>query len=209
MNSRKAVMSIILTLVLIVCLHFFTIVHVCGESMSPTLHNNYYGVAVRTYQPKVGDIVIAKTGNSELIVKRVVGSHGDVVNISEKGTFNNGVEITPDISNSPSTSELEVKVPKDHYFLLGDNRDNSYDSRVFGAVDKHYINYKLLDMTVVNNNVYISIKYIIIILFIFLIWKDELKERRHKWVEQVAAQQAADVPQEEDITRGSGQEDTE
>lgn len=209
MNSRKAVMSIILTLVLIVCLHFFTIVHVCGESMSPTLHNNYYGVAVRTYQPKVGDIVIAKTDNSELIVKRVVGSPGDIVNISEKGTFNNGVEITPDISNSPSTSELEVKVPKDHYFLLGDNRDNSYDSRVFGAVDKHYINYKLLDMTVVNNNVYISIKYIIIILFIFLIWKDELKERRHKWVEQVAARQAADVPQEEDIIKDLGQEDTE
>lgn len=209
MNSRKAVMSIILTLLLIVCLHFFTIVHVCGESMSPTLHNNYYGVAVRTYQPKVGDIVIAKTDNSELIVKRVVGSPGDIVNISEKGTFNNGVEITPDISNSPSTSELEVKVPKDHYFLLGDNRDNSYDSRVFGAIDKHYINYKLLDMTVVNNNVYMSIKYIIIILFIFLIWKDELKERRHKWVEQVAARQAADIPQEEDITKGLGQEDTE
>lgn len=209
MSSRKAITSVLFTLGLIACLHFFTVVHVCGESMLPTLQDNYYGVAVRTSQPQVGDIVIAKTDSSQLIIKRVVGLPGDIVSISEKGTFNNGKEVTPKIHNSAGTPRLEIKVPEDHYFLLGDNRDNSYDSRVFGAVDKRYIDYKLIGTTLVNKYIYVSIKYFIITLLILLLWWDELKERRNKWVEQAEVHREDSHLQVADTIRDLDREDTE
>lgn len=69
-------------------------------------------------------------------IKRIVGLPGDEIQIDKSGTiYRNNEEVSFDgINNETYSSELIYKVPKDSYFVLGDNRVNSQDSRIFGFV---------------------------------------------------------------------------
>lgn len=116
---------------------------VLGISMEPTLHaedklimSNWF------YTPKDKDIVvISSEGLNEAIVKRVIATEGQEVNIdfTEGKVYVDGVEqFEPYINNITTRSfvdegvaafEYPVTVPKDSVFVLGDNRDHSTDSR--------------------------------------------------------------------------------
>jgi len=120
---------------------------------------------VKLSDPSRGDIIIFDSENSDKrLVKRVVGIPGDVVEMSNNILYINGIQLryqnisstafTKDKSEnllgvehlvrlrkdgSPMSSFLPVKVPADHYLVLGDNRDHSADSRVIGFVPRHEI----------------------------------------------------------------------
>lgn len=119
---------LILTLVLIfVNSYFATIFRVDGSSMSPTLVNHQLVLVNLTAyvhrKPKVGDIVIVQyNGNASVrFVKRITGIPGSQVEF--QGAF--------------------LTLPSDEYFVEGDNRDHSTDSRVFGPVSGESIIGKL------------------------------------------------------------------
>ena len=74
-------------------------------------------------------------------VKRIIGLPGDTIIINKSGeVFNNGTKLNFNNVVSGNESELiNYTVPENYYFLLGDNRNNSIDSRIYGSVNKRQI----------------------------------------------------------------------
>ena len=119
---------------------------VSGSSMVPTLHDkDMLIISSFRYEPKQGDIVvfINEAYRPEALVKRVIGLAGDKVEVDYD---TNSVMVNGDILPEPYLGEemfgsgiFSVTVPEGHVFVLGDNRNNSSDGRVFGTIDKRLI----------------------------------------------------------------------
>ncbi len=98
--------------------------------------------------PERGDIVVFvfPEDPTKDFIKRVIGVPGDVVEVRQKTVYLNGVPLSEDYAryvegDSPDRlvqtrdDMLPVKIPEGKYFVMGDNRDRSYDSRFWGFVD--------------------------------------------------------------------------
>ena len=74
------------------------------------------------------------TTSQTVYIKRIIGLPGDVIEIDTLGNIyrNNELLIFKGIINETFTNQEKYNVPNDSYFLLGDNRSNSQDSRIFG-----------------------------------------------------------------------------
>ena len=122
---------------------------VYGQSMEPNLHTDQrlvveklsYNRFLRQHLglngPQYGDVVVIRlpTQANELLIKRVIGLPGDVVEIHDGRVFVNGQSIEePYLPNSTAGSYGPTTVPPLNIFVLGDNRDFSNDSRNFGTV---------------------------------------------------------------------------
>jgi len=137
-----------LIIALVVRWQFVEVYRVEGSSMESTLHSGQRVLVNKfVYQwlrePKPGDIVVfqyPKEPDRDFI-KRVVAVSGDRVEIRAGKVFVNGQLFTeaPGIRLSEEDSPAEVTVPPDSVWVLGDNRNNSEDSRWFGPVNLDYI----------------------------------------------------------------------
>lgn len=124
-----------------------------SASMTPTVEVNDYMFFLKTtenYQYKRGDVVLFtldSTGETEY-VKRVIGLPGEEIEIKENGD----VYINGELLDEQYVDKLEIpmygagitKIPEDSYFLMGDNRYDSWDSRDFGVINKENILGKLI-----------------------------------------------------------------
>ena len=111
----------------------FPVMQTLGNSMAPTLQQGDTLVAVKTSKLHEGDLV-AFYFNNRLLVKRVIGLPGDMVDIDKKGivTVNGKVLKEPYVKNL-AKGEVNIKlpfeVPQERYFVLGDDRETTIDSR--------------------------------------------------------------------------------
>lgn len=115
------------------------------ESMAPALRAGDRIVATRYFRerPAAGDVIVfaSPDGGDVMLVKRVVAVPGDLVD-SRLGRLRVGghTVIEPYASEPAATGEIAAMiVPADSYFVLGDNRRDSRDSRTFGVVPRRAI----------------------------------------------------------------------
>jgi signal peptidase I len=160
-EGRLLLRDLIFALMIAALLVVFVVqpVKVEGTSMLPRLHDGerifvnkliYYDEY--RWAPKVerGDIVVFwyPEDPSKSYIKRVIGLPGETVEIREGMVLINGIPLEEhylDPKSNLSTKSLPAVVVKlNYYFVMGDNRDNSSDSRIWGLVPKKYIYGKAL-----------------------------------------------------------------
>lgn len=107
-----------------------------GPSMMPTLRSGERllvdKLTYRFRDPQRGEIIVFRypADPSHHFIKRVIGLPGDLVEIRGGRVYINGVALEESYTSSPTLSRFTSGVvPEDHYFVLGDNRINSQDSR--------------------------------------------------------------------------------
>jgi signal peptidase I len=143
---RDLVLSVLLAFIVIV--FFYQPVQVEGTSMMPRLENHeriFINKFVYRFEPiKRGDVVVFwyPLDTSKSYIKRVIGLPGEWVTIQDGRVLVNGKSLAEPYVPSGDLDRQSyppVRVEPGHYFVLGDHRGSSNDSRVWGTVEERYI----------------------------------------------------------------------
>lgn len=152
-SSLREFLDLLLTFMIASCIfigirYMIRFPTVNGPSMEPTYHDGDKLIVFYTHNVAQNDIVVCWSEPlNEYIVKRVIGVPGDKIEIKNGALYRNNVRVYESYVNDKdwySEYELSLTVGDDEYFLLGDNRNHSTDSRELGAVSKNDIFGKVL-----------------------------------------------------------------
>ena len=133
LKSTIAILMVVAAAAVLVATLWMPVLRIYGSSMVPTLSDGQIVVSVKTTDFRPGDIAAFYHGN-KLLIKRYIAGPSDWVNIDNDGNvFINGVELDEPYLTEKAFGETNItlpyQVPDKRYFLMGDNRDVSIDSR--------------------------------------------------------------------------------
>ena len=140
---------VIVLVVVLIRTFIITPVRVNGESMEGTLHDGDI-LLLEKYDTDYErfDVIVAKY-NGEKLVKRVIGLPGDTVEYQNNILYINGEKVDESFTDE-KTEDFSLKqlgydkIPEGYYFIVGDNRDDSLDSRCLGLFKKDNIEGKVI-----------------------------------------------------------------
>lgn len=132
---RNTISSLIVVaaIAVLVSMLFLPVLRVTGMSMTPTLQNDELVVCRKRGTFQSGDI-IAFYFNNKILLKRVIGVAGDIIDIDDSGTvYVNGEALEEPYLNEKALGECDIElpyqVPDERVFVMGDHRSTSVDSR--------------------------------------------------------------------------------
>ena len=144
-NIVKNILSYVLVIGIALLIKFFVFspIKVNGTSMEPNLKNGdimiLNEIGYRLNGVKRFDIVVVNT-DGEKIIKRIIGLPGERIEYRNDKLYVNDEEVIENFAHGDTKDfTLMEEIPKNHYFVMGDNRGNSKDSRVIGAIHKSKI----------------------------------------------------------------------
>ncbi|MBO4694070.1 MAG: signal peptidase I [Clostridia bacterium] len=132
---RNTIFSLIViaAITVIISVMLFPVLRVFGTSMKPTLCEGDLLISLKTEKIRTGELVAFYYGN-KVLIKRCIATAGDTVSIDESGAVTvNGEEINEPYVSEKAFGECDLEmpyyVPENRYFVMGDQRKDSIDSR--------------------------------------------------------------------------------
>ena len=140
MKIFKEFLPYIIIIIVVVSIRMFIItpVRVNGDSMNPTLKSNQIMLLNKVTKPKRFNIVVIDLP-SERLIKRVIGLPGETIEVVDNVILINGEEIADLYGDGMTYDFGSITLESDEYFVMGDNRENSKDSRFYGPFKKKNI----------------------------------------------------------------------
>ena len=144
LDSGKIIIIIIIAILLF--LYVVSITQVVGSSMSPTLENQEIlilnKIKYKLFDIKRGDIISLSYDDTKYLIKRVIGLPGDYIYISNNALYINGNKYEEEYLKEDTMENFKLEdigysvIPDNYYLVLGDNRNDSLDSREIGLINK-------------------------------------------------------------------------
>ena len=139
------VLTIVAAVAVLIATLILPVLQIEGKSMEPALHNGDIVLLVKTTRFDHGDLC-GFTWNNKLLIKRVIGVPGDWIEIASDGTvYLNGEKLDEPYVQQKAFGECDLEfpfqVPQEQYFVIGDMRESSIDSRntLIGCIPKDQI----------------------------------------------------------------------
>ena len=144
-RNTISVLIVVAAIAILVATLLMPVLRIYGTSMTPTLTEGDLVLSIKGSDMKVGDI-IAFYYENKVLVKRYIAGPGDWVDIAEDGTVSvNGSEIEEPYLTEKAYGDVTItfpyQVPEGRYFVLGDHRSTSADSRlaIIGCVSEEQV----------------------------------------------------------------------
>ena len=146
---------IVVFIILFLMIYVVSVTQVVGSSMIPNLHDGDVLILskanYRIFDVKRGDIISLDYEDTKYLIKRVIGLPGDDIDIVDNQLYINGEVYKEDyLDEGLNYDDFSLQdlgyatIPEDYYLVLGDNREDSIDSREIGLISKDEINGKIV-----------------------------------------------------------------
>lgn len=150
LRSTVNALIVVAAIAALVATLMLPVLQIAGTSMEPSLNDGDIVVLVKTDKIKTGDLCAFYYSN-KILIKRIIGTPGDYIWIDKKGTvFVNNVELYEPYVTEKALGECDIEFPyqvtENNYFMMGDHRDTSIDSRssVIGCIAEDQIIGKII-----------------------------------------------------------------
>jgi len=137
----KSIYSYVIIVIVVLLIKYFIVtpIKVNGNSMNDTLYNNDImildKISYRFNDIKRFDIVVIKR-EKDYLIKRIIGLPGDKIEYKNNQLYVNNQFIEENFLHKYTNDYEEDVIPENYYFVLGDNRINSSDSRYIGLINR-------------------------------------------------------------------------